>query len=102
MGTHGVAVNGAPLGATRLTLADVIRDVKSNSTGWIHEKWPNRSDFGWQVGYAAFGVSESNCGAVRRYIANQETHHRRITFKEELVLLLKKHNIQYDERYLWD
>jgi putative transposase len=84
------------------TVSDTIRDVKSNSSRWIHETFSNLRGFAWQTGYGAFTVSRSSLGDVRRYIANQEQHHRVRTFQEEYVAFLKRHGIQYDERYIWD
>ena len=84
-----------------LCAADAMRDLKANSSKWIHETWPDRRDFAWQVGYAIFSVSESSREAVARYIAEQETHHQKMTFQEEFVALLKKHGVEYDERYIW-
>ena len=83
-------------------LADVIRDLKAGSSGWIHETWPDLAAFAWQRGYGIFTVSESNVGSVREYIRNQEEHHRRMTFEEEVIVLLKKHHIEYDLRYVFD
>ena len=60
------------------------------------------SKFAWQNGYAAFGVSQSQLRAVERYIVNQERHHRKIGFKEEIMRFLEEHEIELDERYLWD
>jgi len=57
-------------------------------------------DFGWQDGYAAFSVSQSNVADVQRYIAQQEEHHRRVSFRDELVAFLQRHGISYDERYI--
>jgi hypothetical protein len=57
--------------------------------------------FAWQSAYSAFSVSQSNSPAVIRYIANQKEHHRRLTFQEEYLKFLKKHRIDYDERYIW-
>lgn len=85
-----------------LSIADAMRLVKTNSSRWIHEKWPARRTFGWQRGYGAFSVSESNRDSVTRYIANQEEHHRKTTFKEEFIALLERHGIEYDPRYVWD
>ena len=82
-------------------LADVLRDIKANSSGWIHDHFPGLSKFAWQTGYAAFTVSKSQIGAVQRYIANQEAHHQKVTFHEELIALLKAREIEFDERYLW-
>jgi len=85
-----------------VALADVLRFLKSNSFKWVHKKWPQRSTFAWQLGYAAFSVSKSNVAEVTNYIRNQEKHHRKITFQQELLALLRKHGIEYDERYIWD
>lgn len=82
-------------------VADALRDLKANSSRWIHETWPDRRAFAWQTGYGAFSVSESNREGVLRYIREQERHHRRLTFQEEFLALLKKHKIAYDERYIW-
>jgi hypothetical protein len=60
------------------------------------------SDFYWQTGYGAFSVSQSNVGQVRDYIANQDEHHRRISFQDEMRALLIRHEIEFDERYVWD
>jgi len=89
------------LKATR-ALSDVVRDVKANSSGWVHDTFPQYAGFGWQTGYAAFAVSLSGLPDVREYIATQAEHHREMTFEDEFVAFLKKHEIEYDERYLWD
>ena len=82
--------------------ASFIGTVKANSSGWVHQEFPRRWDFAWQVGYSAFGVSHSMEQTVLDYIAKQEEHHRKVSFQEELIALLKRHGIAYDERYLWD
>ncbi|HEY3129233.1 MAG TPA: transposase [Acidobacteriota bacterium] len=69
---------------------------------WIKTRRRGLPDFQWQDGYAAFSVSESHLEPVRRYIARQKQHHKRMCFQEELLQLLNKHRVQYDERYLWD
>lgn len=79
-------------------IADVLRDLKKDSTNWVKENF-DRS-FKWQEGYAAFTVSPSAIKAVRRYIENQEEHHRRYSFVDELKELLAKAGITYDEKYL--
>jgi REP element-mobilizing transposase RayT len=84
-----------------LAIADGMRLIKTNSSKWVHETWTRRSDFAWQTGYGAFSVSHSNVESVRAYIAHQEEHHRRLSFKEEFLAFLKKHDVQYDERYIW-
>ena len=81
---------------------DFLRDLKANSSKWIHTEFPEISDFGWQTGYGAFTVSGTHIDHLKIYIAGQEEHHRRITFKEEYLQLLKEHGIEYDERYIWD
>ena len=85
----------------RLSVADVMRVVKTNSSRWIHEKWPQHANFAWQTGYAAFSVSHSNARAVARYIREQEIHHNKIGFERELRSFLKKHEIAYDEQFLF-
>ena len=84
-----------------ISISEALRFIKSNSSGWVHDKWPRRS-FAWQLGYGAFSVSKSNAPEVLMYIGNQEAHHRRRAFKDEFVDLLRKHEIEYDERYIWD
>ena len=83
-----------------LPVSDLLEKVKANSSRWIHERWPHRSRFAWQTGYAAFSVSESNLKDVKAYIANQEEHHRKVTFQEEVLAFLKKHGIEYDRRFV--
>ena len=90
------------LGRTR-NQADLVKELKRASTLWIKDRGPTICrDFAWQSGYAAFSVSVSNLEAVKDYIIRQEEHHQRLGFKEELVVLLKKHGLERDERYLWD
>ena len=83
-----------------LAVAEVARVVKTNSSRWARAKW--KMEFAWQTGYGAFSVSESNVRAISRYIAAQEEHHKKRTFQEEYVAFLKKNNVAYDERYIWD
>ena len=82
------------------TLATFVQDVKQTSSKWIHETI-GAKEFAWQQGYGAFTVSVSLCDTVKEYIANQPEHHRKKTFQEEYVAFLKKHGVEYDERYLW-
>jgi REP element-mobilizing transposase RayT len=84
------------------SVAELVREIKSNWSKWIHLTFSQRGDFAWQSGYGAFAVSFSNLGAVRRYIANQAEHHRTGSFQDELRALLKRHQIELDERYIWD
>lgn len=84
-----------------VSVTEVLRVLKTNSSRWVHEKWHSRRDFGWQVGYAAFSVSKSNLSTVVKYIANQEQHHRKMSFQEEFILYLRKHGIEYHEQNIW-
>jgi putative transposase len=86
----------------KIAVSDALRVVKANSSGWVHETNENLQKFGWQDGYAAFTVSKSQVDAVRQYIRDQKKHHGQSDFKQELLGLLAKHEIEYDERYLWD
>jgi len=81
-------------------LSDMLRDVKANSSGWMHEVFPEASNFAWQRGYGAFTVSASQVEKVQRYIAEQEIHHAKRDFRDEFVELLVKNRIEFDERYL--
>jgi putative transposase len=82
-------------------LASLVGEIKANASKWIHETFNDAPDFAWQAGYGAFSVSHSNLPAVRKYIARQLEHHRRRTFQEEFLDFLKRHEIKYDERYIW-
>ncbi len=83
-------------------ISDVARDVKSGASKWINEeKWKMRK-FAWQDGYGVFTVSRSQAPRVQRYIQEQRRHHQGLDFKAELIWLLKKHEVEYDERYIWD
>ena len=83
-----------------ITVADLVRSVKANSSRWLHDL--GRTDIWWQAGYGAFAVSYSNIPIVRAYIATQAEHHRRMTFQEEFIEFLTRHELPYDERYVWD
>jgi putative transposase len=83
-----------------LSTAEVLRVIKTNSSRWVRQR--KARIFRWQAGYGAFSVSESKAAEVIRYIANQEQHHRKRTFQEEFLAFLKKHNIECDERYIWE
>jgi len=84
-----------------ISVAECVRIVKANSSRWVHEKWPRRRGFAWQTGYGAFTVSASNEDSVFEYIRNQEEHHRRVSWQEEFVALLRKHRVPFDEKFLW-
>ncbi len=82
------------------SLSNVLRDLKANSSGWLHKVFPELKDFSWQNGYGAFTVSASQIEVVRRYIANQEKHHTKFTFRDEFIKLLRANKIEFDEKYL--
>jgi REP element-mobilizing transposase RayT len=84
----------------KYAISDIVRDVKANSSGWLNER-ARLYKFGWQDGFAAFSVSQSQAPRVGGYIRNQKTRHRRQSFQEELVALLTKNCIEYDERCIW-
>jgi putative transposase len=85
-----------------ITQAEWVKEIKRVSNQWLQEQSADYAGFSWQGGYADFGVSQSNVEQVRKYILNQEEHHRQMTFQEELRTLLRKHNQAWDERYVWD
>jgi putative transposase len=84
-----------------LSLATFMGKIKSNSSGWVKHHWQDRRNFGWQTGYAAFSVSKSQVEPVKRYVLNQEEHHRRVSFQEEVIAFLEKQGIAYDPRYVF-
>jgi putative transposase len=84
-----------------VAIADFIGTIKSNSSRWVHEKWPRRV-FGWQAGYSAFSVDRNRINSLARYIRNQEEHHRTRSFREEYRDLLRAQGIAFDERFLLD
>ena len=83
-----------------LAVSEIVRDLKANSSRWVREQFSG-TPFGWQTGYGAFAVSQSNLAEVRRYIENQAEHHQRLSFQEEFRVLLERHQISFGERYLW-
>jgi REP element-mobilizing transposase RayT len=109
-----------------ITMADWVKETKRASTVWIHERCrkvsrsragaseetmslnesimaqPMLAKFHWQAGYADFSVSESNVAAVRHYIANQEQHHKKVSFEDEYRRFLEANKLSWDERFLWD
>jgi hypothetical protein len=81
-------------------LSEVVRDLKTASSRWVHETIGSRL-FAWQEGYGAFTVSASNRDAVCKYVLNQEEHHRKKSFQEEYRELLERAGVQFEEKYLW-
>jgi putative transposase len=88
--------------ARQMSVAETVRDIKSNSSRWIHETVADLRGFAWQSGYGAFSVSRSAFDEVKQYIAAQAEHHRVKSFQEEFLQFLKRHDMEYDERYIWD
>ena len=84
-----------------MALAQLVQELKTSSSKWMKGEGESPT-FSWQAGYGAFSVSESKVEAVKSYIANQEEHHRRVTFQDEYRALLEKHRVPFDERYVWD
>ena len=85
-----------------MSAAKLVEELKVSSSARIKEEGTPVSDFYWQNGYGAFSVSQSNMEVVKTYIENQEEHHRTITFQDEYREFLKRHGIDWDERYVWD
>ena len=81
-----------------LALAKAVLTIKTNSSKWMSEQGQK---FAWQKGYSGFSVSASNVAAVIKYIQNQESHHKKMTFAEEFIALLKKHGVEFDPKYVF-
>ena len=84
-----------------ISVSDYVKKIKSGSSGWIKSQSIKYNSFYWQNGYGVFSVSESMLERTKNYIFNQKSHHRKISFKDEYLRLLDKHQIGYDENYLW-
>ena len=82
--------------------ADFIQEIKTGSSKWMKTKGRNYEDFHWQSGYGMFSISPSHRDGVERYIDGQKEHHRHVSFQDEFRRLLKKYEIEFDERYGWD
>ena len=86
----------------KIALMKLIEEVKSHSSKWMKTKDGSLKSFYWQDGYGAFSVNPSQVDKVITYIANQHEHHKKQTFQDEYRIFLKKYNVEYDERYVWD
>ena len=84
-----------------IALSHLMEEIKKSSSKWIKAKGLGLRSFGWQDGYGAFTIGQSQVAALRRYIAGQKERHKKQSFEEELVRLLNKYGVQYDERYIW-
>ena len=86
----------------KFAIMDVIKASKTETAKWLKKQGQGLDDFQWQAGYGAFSVSPSNIEQVKRYIASQEEHHKRMSFQDEFRELCRRHGIEIDERYVWD
>jgi len=84
-----------------MAITDALREIKTESSKWISRSFPQLSQFAWQEGYGTFSISVAGIDRVKAYIAGQEEHHRTVTFQEEFLDFLRRHQIAYDERYIW-
>ncbi len=94
-------IHALVLAPPTLAKSEIAQYLKDESSKWMHETFPNLSEFAWQKGYGAFTVNKAAVEGVVEYILNQREHHKTRTFQEEYLLLLEKHEISYDPRYLW-
>jgi putative transposase len=85
-----------------VSLAKLVETMKTESSKWIKRHNRGRTAFQWQAGYAVFSVSASNAARVQRYIESQDEHHRTKTFQDEVRAFLRRHGVEFDERYVWD
>jgi putative transposase len=83
-------------------ISELIKSIKANSSGWVKTLGGRCEKFSWQAGYGIFSIHQSQIEPIRQYIQGQLEHHRRKTFQEEYLELLKEYQMPYDERYLWD
>ncbi|MCQ9636152.1 IS200/IS605 family transposase [Chryseobacterium sp. WG14] len=86
----------------KIALMKLVQEIKAHSSKWIKTKGKKYENFFWQDGYGAFSVGEKDISIVMNYIQNQRQHHQKQNFKNELIEILKKHKMEYDEKYLWD
>ena len=85
-----------------MNISDLVRDIKNNSSNFINEQQFLKGKFSWQEGYGVFSYAHSQIANVYQYIANQEEHHRKKTFKEEYIDFLQKFEIEYNEKFLFE
>ena len=85
-----------------ICVAKLVEKLKTSSTQWLKTQSAEFSGFGWQRGYGAFSVGPADLDELLDYIGNQEKHHRKRTFQEEYLMFLRKHKVEYEDRYVWD
>jgi REP element-mobilizing transposase RayT len=86
----------------KIALIKLLEEVKSHSSKWIKTKGSEFANFYWQDGYGAFSVNPSEVDVVIKYIENQKNHHKTKTFQDEYRQFLKKYQVEFDEKYVWD
>lgn len=84
------------------SVVKLIGEIKTSSSRWLKTQSPELAKFAWQRGYGAFSVSPADAGALIRYIEQQEAHHRRRSFEDEMRAFFEKYHVAFDERYVWD
>jgi len=85
-----------------IALASLLKEVKGDSSSWIKSQGRQFRNFHWQDGYGAFSFAYRDLSALKQYVSSQKEHHRKWTFKNELIFMLEESGLEYDERYLWD
>jgi REP element-mobilizing transposase RayT len=85
----------------RLAIAKAVQLIKGGSSKWVHDDFPQHQAFEWQEGYGAFSIGVSHREQTVAYIQNQKQHHRRKTYQDEFLSFLKKHDVEYDPRFIW-
>ena len=100
VGGYDDHIHALVMAPATLSPSQIAQYLKGDSSKWIHETFPELHGFGWQEGYGAFTVSQSNLESVVSYIKKQREHHQKQTFQEEYLEFLQKHGIDYDERYV--
>lgn len=88
--------------ARTIKIAELVEEVKTSSSKWIKTNGREFRNFHWQRGYGAFSIGQSQVKTVKRYILTQKEHHQRVSFQDEYRNFLKRYQIEYDERYVWD
>jgi hypothetical protein len=83
-------------------IADTVKLIKGNSSRWINKNHKISGRFEWQRGYGVFSVSESMSDTLKRYIENRQQHHQQQSFEGEYLTILRKHRVEFDERYVFD
>ncbi len=102
VGGHKNHIHALCVLSKKITQIKLLEEIKKQSSKWIKTKGENYYSFYWQDGYGIFSVNPVDINIVSSYIARQEEHHKKRTFKEEFRAFLTKYNVEYDERYVWD